>query len=298
MSVGMDQIHIGPGVDLSEARIALIAGAGKIPSIVADHIQQVGHAPFLVLLKGSASDDLRQYDHCELPTAAIGKLISTLKRKNITHVVIVGGVSGRPTWNEYRPDLTTLRLVSKIIAGIRSGDSALLSGVVEVLEEAGIAVVGAHEVMPDLLAPLGKISGKKPTQLQHVSIDLGVRAAQTLGSLDAGQGCVVIGSRIVALEGVEGTDAMLSRVAELRRDGRLPSKRGGVLVKMCKPQQDRRVDMPTIGLSTVKNAVKADLDGIAVQALGAMIVDFQAVVAEATRTKTFVYGIQPTSEGG
>ncbi|MFB2605773.1 UDP-2,3-diacylglucosamine diphosphatase LpxI domain-containing protein, partial [Rhizobium phaseoli] len=116
-------------------------------------------------------------------------------------------------------------------------------------------------------------------------------AAETLGRLDVGQGAVSIGGRIVALEGLEGTDEMLDRVAGLRAAGRISARRRGVLVKLCKPQQDVRADLPAIGLSTVLNAGKAGLAGIAVEAGRSLVLDRAAVIRAADGAGLFVCGL-------
>ena len=119
-----------------------------------------------------------------------------------------------------------------------------------------------------------------------------------LGELDAGQGVVVIGNRIVALEGAEGTDEMLQRVADLRVNGKLPNKAGGVLIKLSKPQQDKRVDLPTIGAKTVLNAANAQLKGIAVQAENTLISNVDETVACAEAEGIFIYGLPPERSEG
>jgi len=122
-------------------------------------------------------------------------------------------------------------------------------------------------------------------------IEKAASAAMALGALDVGQGAVCVGGRVVALEGVEGTDRMLERVAALRAEGRISARRKGVLVKLCKPQQDVRADLPSIGVSTVDNARKAGLAGIAVEAGRALVLDRQAMIATADASGLFVCGI-------
>lgn len=272
-------------------RIAIVAGGGAIPLMVAESLADAGSPPFVAMLDGDADEKLSQYEHMRTSTARFGKLVAELKKRRLNKIVFVGSVQGRPKWSEFRPDWTTLKLLNRIAQVLRSGDNQLLSGMVRAIEDEGINVVGVHEILPHLLAGEGQISGSKPTKTQMDSISIGADAAMRLGALDAGQGVVVIGNRIVALEGAEGTDEMLERVTNLRARGKLPNKAGGVLIKLCKPQQDKRVDMPTIGAKTVQNAANAQLKGIVVHAGNTLISDFDQTTARANSTGLFIYGL-------
>ncbi len=152
-------------------------------------------------------------------------------------------------------------------------------------------MIGVQDIAPDLLATSGALGRIKPSADDVADIARAAEAAEALGRLDVGQGAVSIGGRIVALEGVEGTDRMLNRVAELRAEGRISMKRKGVLVKLCKPQQDIRADLPAIGISTVINAEKAGLAGIAVQAGRALVIEREKMLAAANEAGLFVCGI-------
>jgi len=279
-------------------KIALVAGGGTIPVMVAQSLADAGTAPFVALLQGDADEALNKYEHMRISTALIGKLIAELKKRDIAKVIIVGSVKGRPKWTDFRPDWTTLKLVSRIAVVLRSGDNVLLSTVVDTIEDEGIKVVGVHEILPHLLAGEGIIAGAAPSKSQMDSISIGTQAAMRLGAIDAGQGVVVLGKRIVALEGAEGTDEMLERVADLRARGKLPNKTGGVLIKLCKPQQDKRVDMPTIGTKTIQNAVNAGLKGIALHAGNTLISDIEQTCVHANEKGVFIYGLTPTWNEG
>lgn len=282
---------------VTQEKIAIVAGGGAIPVMVAKTLAEQGTPPFVGLLEGDADESLRQYEHMRLSTALIGKLVVELKKRKLNKVVFVGTVQGRPKWSDFRPDWTTLKLLTRIATAMRSGDNQLLSAVVDAVEEEGIEVVGVHEILPQLLAGEGPIAGSKPSKAQMDSISVGSKAAKSLGALDAGQGVVVIGNRIVALEGAEGTDEMLERIADLRARGKLPAREGGVLVKLCKPQQDRRVDMPTIGAKTVHNAANARLKGIVVDAGNTLINDIDETIEHATNSGLFIYGLSSSQDG-
>lgn len=272
-------------------RYGVVAGSGQIPVDLCAMLAARGDAPIVFMLEGEADPALQQYQHFPASTARIGDAVNTALQQGVTHIVMVGGVHRRPLLREFRPDLFTLRLLPRMLSALRLGDDAILSQIVKGMEERGLQVVGVHELMPDMVADVGVMGRIKPTKAMQESLDIGTRAARTLGALDAGQGVVVIGKRIVALEGAEGTDAMVLRIAELKASSRLANKRAGVLIKMAKPGQELRADMPTIGVQTVHNAVKAQLAGIAVQAGATLIVDRKATVKAADEAGLFLMGL-------
>ncbi|QKV18109.1 LpxI family protein [Oricola thermophila] len=279
----------------ARGRVALIAGNGRIPVYVAGRLKQFGRNPFVIAVRGEADPELFGYEHDVIDTAEIGVLASILKRVRPAEVVMVGGIRARPDLRRLRPDWTTIKLAAYLLPRLRAGDDMILRGLIRTIENAGFPVRGVHELVPDLLAGPGHIAGPKPTRADREAIAVAVRGAQALGILDTGQASVAIGRRIVALEAAEGTDLMLKRVAELREIGRLGSGRNGVLVKLAKPGQELRADLPTIGEATVENAAKAGLRGIAVHAENALISDFEATCERARERGLFLIGIDPDS---
>lgn len=218
-----------------------------------------------------------------------------MKTAGVSRVVLAGGVRNRPHVRDLKFDWPTLRAVPYVLGALGKGDDALLRAFIGLLESFGFKVVGAHEVVPDLLSPppacLTRIT---PDARERRNIALAMDAALKLGDLDVGQGAIAAGGRVVALEGAEGTDLMIERVRELRTAGRI-SRRGGVLVKMAKPRQDERADLPAIGLSTVENAERAGLAGIAIEAGRTFILGFGETLAAANKK---VFLSKPSVETG
>ena len=276
-------------------RIAIIAGSGRLPLFVTETLERQGDRPFIIALENEAAPALLQREHEVLHPGRPGTLLRILRRVGPDAVVMIGGVRARPELRHLRPDWTTLKLGARILQRLRSGDDALLRAVVTMVEDAGHTVVGVHELVPDLLASPGFIAGTKMRTTDRESLETALAGARVLGSLDAGQACVAIGRRVVALEGAEGTDAMLERVRELRASGRL-SKAGGVLVKLAKPAQELRADLPTIGPETVGRAAAAGLAGIGIHAGSALIVDYSATRDRAEEAGLFVIGIDPDAD--
>lgn len=278
--------------DRRKRRIAVIAGNGRIPVFVVEHLERLGDEPHVIAIEGEAEPELLVRDHDTIFPGHPGVLMGILDRIRPDAVVMIGGVKTRPDLRRLRPDWTTIKLAAKMLPKLRSGDDALLRSVIGLIEDAGYPVLGVHELIPDLLARLGHIAGPRIRKGDRESLTTAVEGARVLGSLDAGQACIAIGKRIVALEGVEGTDLMIDRVAFLRAEGRI-SKRGGVLVKLAKPGQEIRADLPTIGVSTVEKAAEAGLGMIAVHAERALVADFEETCRRAVELKVTVVGIDP-----
>ncbi|MBY5867392.1 LpxI family protein [Rhizobium leguminosarum] len=278
--------------DIAAGRLAIIAGGGFLPSYVAEAARAAGENPVIVALKDESDRRWEGYDHAVIGIGDFAALESLLNRYGIGRVVMSGSVRRRPEWREVRP---TLRTLMKMPAAIRTllsgGDDTVLQMVIRLIEGNGRRVVGAHEIAPDLLAAVGPLGTAIPGEEDRHDINRAAEAAEMLGRLDVGQGAVAIGGRIVALEGLEGTDEMLERVAGLRAAGRISPRRRGALVKLCKPQQDIRADLPAIGVSTVLNARKAGLAGVAVEAGRSLVLDRAAVIKAADEAGLFVCGI-------
>ncbi|QGA55691.1 LpxI family protein [Brucella sp. 2280] len=278
-------------------RVAVVGGNGLLPIKVAETLQNAGQAPFLVPLRGEADPVLYNYEHQEISVVEFAKLVRSMKAAGVSRVVLAGGVRNRPHVRDLKFDWPTLRAVPYVLGALGKGDDALLRAFIGLLESFGFKVVGAHEVVPDLLSP-------PPACLTRITADarerrniaLAMEAALKLGDLDVGQGAIAAGGRVVALEGAEGTDLMIERVRELRMAGRI-SRRGGVLVKMAKPRQDERADLPAIGLSTVENAERAGLAGIAIEAGRTFILGFGETLAAANKKGLFIETISRDGKG-
>lgn len=273
-------------------RVAVVAGSGRLPVNVAESLAEAGHSPFIVMLAGEADDPkLASFEHERLALEEIGSLLPLLKRRKITHVVLAGGVSRRPHWRQIRPTLALLRVLPKILIALARGDDGLLRVIIGEIEAEGFKVVGAHEIVPDLLASEGPMTRAKPLKGDMADLDAALAAARAIGVLDIGQAAVAIGGRVVALEGVEGTDGLLERVKELRHHGRIGARKRGVLVKCAKPGQELRADLPGIGPATVNAAHAAGLAGIGVEAGHSLVLDFGETVKRADALGLFVVGL-------
>lgn len=274
-------------------RVAIVAGGGRLPVELAKGLQARGETPFVVLLDGEV-EEMEAF--ARLPQMTIGleqagAVMPRLKQEGVRRLVLAGTVKRRARLANMRPFLPLLPVIGRLAAALARGDDNLLRVIVTYVERHGIKVVGAHQLMPDLLVPEGVHTRHKPATGDRKDIDAAFAAAKAIGALDIGQAAVSIGGRAIALEGIEGTDGLLERVAQLRGHGRLAGRKGGVLVKCAKPGQELRADLPTIGVNTVEGAHAAGLKGIAVEAEASLAMGFGDMVAKADELGLFIVGL-------
>ncbi len=284
----MDEILSDPS-----ARIALIAGSGRLPVSVASGLVEAGKPPFVIIVKGERVErsELTLFEHDNVAIEEMGRLIPLLREKKITHLIMAGGVSVRPRLRDVKWSLGLLGFLRRYLHALALGDNALLKSVVDHIEANGVRVVGAHEILPDLLANPGPMTRTKPQSSDQRDIDAAREAALAIGRLDIGQAAVSVGGRVIALEGIEGTDGLLQRVRGLRDHGRVSGIGRGVLVKFSKPGQELRADLPTIGPATIDAAHAAGLAGIAVETERTFVLDFARTIERADELGLFLVGL-------
>ncbi|RVA90923.1 DUF1009 domain-containing protein, partial [Mesorhizobium sp. M7A.F.Ca.US.006.04.2.1] len=237
-----------------------------------------------------------RYDHESLALEGIGSLVPLLRRHRITHLVLAGEIKRRPRLLALRPSLSLLAVIPLVVLALARGDDGLLKVLARGLEARGIKVVGAHEVVPSLVAAEGVLTNAAPQKSDWRDIEAGLAAAKAIGALDIGQAAIAIGGRTIALEGIEGTAGLLERAKLLRGHGRIAGKTRGVLVKCAKPGQELRADLPSIGLQTVEAAHAAELAGIAVEAGRSLVLEGPETIARANALGLFVIGLPATTE--
>ncbi|MBN9318408.1 MAG: UDP-2,3-diacylglucosamine pyrophosphatase [Caulobacterales bacterium 68-7] len=277
------------------SKLGIIAGSGALPREVAESCRAGGRPVFVVRLKGFADDAMLAYPGAEFGMAEFGHIFKALKSEGAKSVCFAGAVD-RPDFASLKPDMRGLLAMPGIIAAARKGDDAILRQVMGEFEKEGFAVEGAHQVVADLALGEGALGSIRPRFEHDADMARALEVARAIGQLDIGQGAVVARGLVLAVEAQEGTDAMLRRCAELPAAVRgTLEERCGVLAKAPKPIQERRIDLPTIGVSTVRRAAKAGLAGIVGEAGGVLVVDREAVIAEADAMGLFVYGAAPAA---
>ena len=280
--------------------LGIIAGGGPIPLMLAEQCRAEGRPFFIAGILGEASIEIARFPHQWLGIGAVGGLMRALRQHDCEEVVFIGAVR-RPDLRHLKLDWGGMRFLPRYAHAALGGDDQLLRALVHEFERHGFKVIGAHEVLADICAPAGILGTVQPDPDDQADIVLALKVVRLIGALDIGQGAVVCGGVVLAVEAAEGTDAMLIRCADLPQGLRANpqsngAKRRGVLVKLPKPGQERRIDMPAIGVTTLRLAATAGLAGIAFEAGGALMVDVTAMIAEADAQGMFLLGLNGAGE--
>ena len=273
--------------------LGILAGGGELPLRVARAARNAGRPVFAVVLDGWGDPaHWAGVPHAVERPGAAGRILSRLRAERVRQLVLAGRVR-RPSVATLRPDAVGVRIVARIGTGFLLGDDGLLRAVARVLEEEGFEVVSPQSVLAGLLPPSGRLSRAAPDDAARADIRRGVAVCRALGAADVGQAVVVQQGLVLGVEAIEGTDALLARCGGLRREGG-----GGVLVKLAKPGQDRRLDLPAVGPDTVRNAAAAGLAGIAFGAGSTVLLDRERTVAAADAAGLFLLALAPHETDG
>jgi DUF1009 family protein len=270
-------------------KIGIIAGGGQFPLLFAKAAQNQGLEVYAAAHKGETDEALT--DHVErlqwVKLGQLGKIIDFFKQEGVKKTVFVGSITKTNIFRDVRPDLKGLGLWNKI--GIKQ-DDAILRAVADSLEKDGIEVVASTVYVPELLFPKGILSRKKLSRDQKTDITFGWEIARSLGTLDIGQCVVVRNQTVLAVEAIEGTDAAI------RRGGTL-GKEKAVVVKLRKPNQDLRFDLPAIGEKTIESMKELNAAVLAVEAGYALFFDKESVIRAADAAGIIIVGVTETSSG-
>jgi DUF1009 family protein len=259
--------------------LALIAGRGTLPDLI---VAAQADRPVICALDGCAPDKL--VPDVTFRLERFGALLADLKRRGVSSVCMAGAVD-RPTLQVRRLGLSTIPLLPVVRRALRDGDDGALRAVIAVFESAGFDIVGAHDLLPDLVMEAGIATEIRPSDLVKKDAIRGSQILAAMDSADVGQACVVHQGQALAIEGVFGTDWMLNSLLQRPHARGL----GGILYKTPKPRQDRRVDLPTIGPATVAGVASAGLDGIVIEAGGVMVLDAAQVIDDCNKAKLFLW---------
>lgn len=277
----------------------LFAGRGDLPKKIIDYCHKNKIPLYLVAFEGQTDPALVKFhsgqDHQTSSNfiwshyGAVAQILTYLKSNKVTHIVMAGSMQ-RPSWSQVKLDWKGTQWLAKMgFAKIGSrgiGDDGLLSQIEHLLKQEGFEVISAADVLKDLVATEGVFGKHQPDDMNWQDIRRGANIISHLGMADVGQAVVVQDGLVLGIEAIEGTESLLSRCATLRRAGR-----GGVLIKMSKPNQSKNIDLPTIGPETIHQAKSAGLEGIAIEAGTTQILDRDAVIKAADKAGLFLVGI-------
>ena len=271
-----------------QKKLGIIAGGGTLPRRLIRFCQETNRPFFVLAIENNAEPDLvdDSIPHIWMRLGQAGTGFKRMKDEKAEEIVMIGTIR-RPSFKDLIPDFRTAAFFAKVGAKAL-GDDGILRAVIKEIEKENLRVVGIHEVMKDLLAKSGCLTKKKPSKTDIIDITRGTEVAFNLGKLDVGQSVIVQEGLVLGLEGIEGTDELIKRCKAYKRRGS-----GGVLVKLRKPQQDMRIDLPTIGTRTLENAKNSGLNGIAIHAGNTLIVDEEDVIKTADKLGMFIIGIEP-----
>ncbi len=251
-------------------RIGLIAGSGQFPIIFCKKARKAGFEIYAAAYHQEADPELAEHvDRIEwFYLGQVNRLINYFKQYQISQTVLMGGIKKTKLFKNLKPDIKAISL----IAGLRhTHDDGIMRAFAGLLEKNGITVRPSTFLLPDLLAPEGCWTKRRPSRGEKSEIELGWNVAKEIGRLDIGQCVVVGGGSILAVEAIDGTDATIKRGGGLS-DG------NAVVVKVCKPIQDERFDVPAIGVETIRTMSAAGARVLAIEAGKAVVFNRQAMI--------------------
>lgn len=268
-------------------KLGILAGGGPYPRRVADAWVKKGGEVFVVCIRDFADPGLfNGYPVMVERIGAAGSIISRLRAEGVTKLCL-SGRARRPSILSLLPDAWTAKAIARVGRSAFGGDDTLLRAAMNVLREEGFEIIGPMHILGGILAEAGLVAGPEPDAMARQDIARGIAVLSALSPQDVGQAVVVQQGLVLGVEAIEGTDALLARAGEQRRDGP-----GGVLVKLPKLGQEMRVDAPVIGPVTVAGAVAAGLRGIAIEALGTVIADKPETLQAAADAGLFIYAVE------
>ena len=269
------------------AKLGILAGSGPLPGYLIEACRSSGRDYFVLAFKDQADPNvIGEAPHAWVRLGAVEEAMGRLRAEQCEELVLAGAVR-RPSLADLRPDRRAARFLARGLW--KKGDNGLLGAVVRGLEEEeGFRVIGADTILADLRAAAGPFGRHRPTPDDEADIARGVTIVHQIGRLDIGQAAIIRDGVVLGVEAAEGTEALLNRCGSLS-----PHTQGGVLVKLPKPRQETRADLPAIGPQTVAGAVSAGLAGIAIAAGATLIFDPGRVVADADAAGLFIVGIKP-----
>jgi len=271
------------------SRIGIIAGGGQFPYLFAEAAKKAGREVVIIGHKGESHPDLEAIADrfCWVKLGQLGKIIKFFQKEQVEETVFLGTITKTRIFRDVLPDLKGISLWNKI--DVRQDDSILRAFAGE-LEKEGIKVLDSTLYLQHLLFPAGILTRKKPTAGQRRDIDFGFQMARAIGKLDIGQCVVVRDMTVVAVEAIEGTDAAIKRGGGLAREN-------AVVVKVKKPDQDFRFDLPAIGPTTIESMQEVRAGVLAVEAGLALLFDRETVISQADKAGIVVVGVQEQADG-
>ncbi len=265
--------------------IGIIAGQGSLPKQIVNGLIDHGMKPYVAALKGIAEKNVAEgVDAIWGNVTAVGKIIGFFRDNNVKQLVLAGGMK-RPSFSSLIPDGTGLKLLNRLRKLDEAGDGKMFDEIISFLEENGFEVLCVDEVVPEMVTAQGVMGEVSPSKNNMNDVEYGKYIAEEVGRLDIGQSIIVQNRVTLGVEGIDGTDALLTRYGPLQFDGH-----GAILVKIRKPKQDRRIDLPAIGPRTIELLHEFRYKGVALKAGDSLIIEREQTLARAKELGIFIYG--------
>jgi DUF1009 family protein len=272
---------------MEREKLGIFAGQGHLPDMLAETCRREGRPFCFIAIEGQTPPALVEADeHFWTHFGAVGATIEALRDRGVELLTMAGRMQ-RPKMGSLKPDAKGTKLMARLGLSLFSGDDKLLRTITQFFEEEGFRIIGADALLADALTPTGVLGQISPSAADREDIQLGVREARALGARDEGQAVIVQARQVLGYEDITGTDALIARCAPLKREGA-----GGVLVKVMKPGQERRADLPAMGVETVRRMHEAGFAGIAMEAGHSLLLGRDEAVAEADAAGIFLYGVE------
>ncbi len=264
--------------------IAIFAGLGQLPWLLIQNCLKENRRFVVFLLEQERYElDYSGFSPFKIAYGEVEKFLQILKKNEIKHLVFVGGVT-KPNFSAISVDKKGAILLAKILANKILGDDTVLKTVIKFLEKEGLKMLRIEELLDCVVSNKTVLTEIHPSEANQQDIELGIKAIRHFASFDVGQSVIVAQKQIIAVEALEGTDAMISRCQNLK----VQYAQNAVLIKMKKPNQSQKADLPTIGIKTVENCAASKIQGIAIQANSTLIIDKASVIKKADELGLFL----------
>lgn len=264
--------------------LAIFAGRGILPKMLIEDCQKKNRHFILFLLEGEKYEiDYSAHSPMTLAYGEVEKFLAEIQKHQIKNLIFIGGVT-KPNFSSIKMDKKGAVLLAKILANKILGDDAVLSAVVKFFEKEGLKILRIDQLLDCVISTKSTLTKNKPSAESLNDIALGVKAIKAFSNFDVGQSLVIAQKQIIAVEALEGTDAMIKRCANLSVDYR----QNAVLVKMKKHKQSAKADLPTIGVETIKNCAASGIKGIAIQANSTLFLQKEEAIKAADELGLFV----------
>lgn len=270
-------------------KLAIIAAKGDLSKNLIEFAKEKFELFVVGINHESDPELINKFDHIWINLGEIGKAVDAMKQANVQDVVFVGSLKKPDIFNLKLDSLGT-KLLAQIVKDKFFGDNKLLSSLTNFLMQQGFKVIGAHEILKNLVVDQQNFTLLKPDSQDKIDIELAMKVVTTLGELDVGQGAIVQNGVVLGVEAVEGTDKLIERCGDIK----FTENYGGVLVKLSKPGQELRMDLPTIGIKTLKNLHRSGFKGVVIEAKKAIFLDQEESIAFANKHKMFIVSIKNT----